>query len=493
MCNRMLKRWAVAACVVVSAVLCRARAQEQRNVLFILVDDMQSDAIGYLGNHHVHTPNIDRLMRSGVTFTHAYTNGALCGALSMPSRAMIMTGRGMFQVQSDGMKIPECHTTLPQHLCANGYRTFATGKWHSDKASFNRSFAEGENIFFGGMHPYESNGHVSPHLSHYDSTGQYGKDKSFIGNKFSSELFADAAVDFLRSTKGNKQPFMAFVAFTSPHDPRNQHPVHYGRSYTANDVALPNNFLAEHPFDNGEMKVRDELVLPAPRSAEDMRHEIALYYNMVNEVDCQIGRVIDALKQSGNFSNTIIVFASDNGLAMGQNGLLGKQSLYEHSVGVPLAIISPDNSVGGRSKSAALCYLYDLFPTLCQMLHLAVPESVTGKSFASCLKRPDKPHRQQIMLGYGNQQRALVRDGYKYIIYNVEGVMHEQLFDLSADPGEMNNLAEQMPQKAAQYREWLAQSMRTSGDFCSLNNPLWWSDGHKITWDELINLYIFDK
>ncbi|MGN0214742.1 MAG: sulfatase-like hydrolase/transferase [Muribaculaceae bacterium] len=488
-----LRNFVFAAFVIGVALFSRARAQEQRNVLFILVDDMQRDAIGYLGNHHIQTPNIDRLMRSGVTFTNAYTNGALCGALSMPSRAMIMTGRGMFQVQSDGSKIPECHTTLPQHLRANGYRTFATGKWHSDKASFNRSFAEGENIFFGGMHTYEHNGHVSPHLTHYDASGKYGKDKAFVGDKFSSEMFADAAVDFLQSTKGSTQPFMAYVAFTSPHDPRNQHPIGYGRTYTAQDVALPKNFLPEHPFDNGELKVRDELLLPTPRSGEDMKKEIALYYNMVNEVDCQIGRVIDALKQSGNYDNTIIVFASDNGLAMGQNGLIGKQSLYEHSVGVPLAIIDPANRQNRGEKSQALCYLYDVYPTLCRMLGISVPQSVTGHSLDACLKRTDMPHRQQIMLGYANQQRALVRDGYKYIIYNVEGVIHEQLFDLKADPGELNNLAEQNQQKVSQYRQWLAQSMRTAGDFCNLDNPLWWSDGHKITWNELINLYIFDR
>lgn len=123
---------------------------------------MQSDAIAALGNKNVYTPNIDGLIAEGVTFTRTYTNGALCGALSMPSRAMLMTGRGVFEVQSDGMKIPECMVTLPEQLRANGYQTFATGKWHSDHASFNRSFAAGENIFFGGMHPYEKNGHCSP-------------------------------------------------------------------------------------------------------------------------------------------------------------------------------------------------------------------------------------------------------------------------------------------------------------------------------------------
>ncbi|MGN0229866.1 MAG: sulfatase-like hydrolase/transferase [Muribaculaceae bacterium] len=487
-----IKRLIFTACVIAGAIFCKARAQEQRNVLFILVDDMQSDAIGYLGNHHIHTPNIDRLMRNGVTFTHAYTNGALCGALSMPSRAMLMTGRGMFQVQSDGMKIPECHTTLPQHLRANGYRTFATGKWHSDKASFNRSFVEGENIFFGGMHTYESNGHMSPHLTHYDPTGRYGKELKFVGDRFSTLMFADAAIEFLQSTRGDNMPFFAYVAFTSPHDPRNQHPVDYGHTYSANDVALPDNFLPEHPFDNGELCVRDEMLLPTPRSAEDMKKEIALYYNMVNEVDYQIGRVIKALEQSGNLHNTIIVFASDNGLAMGQNGLIGKQSLYEHSVGVPLAIIEPKSRHRGE-KSNALCYLYDLFPTLCDMLHLDTPQSVTGLSFAKCLKRPSMPHRASLLLAYGNQQRAIVHNGMKYIAYNVEGTTHEQLFDLNADPGEINNLAAANPETAAALRLQLDQAMRRAGDFCNLSNPLWWSDGHKITWNELINLYIFEK
>ena len=155
------------------------------NVLFILTDDMQATSIHALGNEDVHTPAIDSLIAEGVTFTNTYTNGALCGALSMPSRAMLMTGRGLYDIQADGMKIPEAHTTFPQQFRKHGYHTFATGKWHSDKASFNRSFQEGDNIYFGGMHPYELNGHCSPHLNRYDSTGIYGRrrnlqEKSFL-------------------------------------------------------------------------------------------------------------------------------------------------------------------------------------------------------------------------------------------------------------------------------------------------------------------------
>lgn len=475
-----------------AAALCSCQQEiEKPNVLFLLVDDMQADAIAALGNPDVHTPHIDGLMSQGVTFTHTYTNGALCGALSMPSRAMLITGRGVFGVQSDGMKIPETHTTFPEHFRNQGYRTFATGKWHSDFASFNRSFAEGENIFFGGMHPYETQGHTAPRLRHYDPTGEY-KEKPFVGDKFSSEMFANAAVEFIHSTAKDKNPFLAYVAFTSPHDPRNILPTTYGHRYQAASLTLPSNFLPEHPFDNGELAIRDELVLPPPRTGEQIQNELALYYGMVSEVDEQIGRVLKALDDTGERSNTIIVFASDNGLAVGQNGLIGKQSLYEHSVGVPMLIIDPRTKNKG-AKSDALCYLYDIYPTLCDLAQIETPASVQGQSLKAVLDEPAKAHRPDLFLAYSNQQRALVKDNYKYIIYNVEDTITEQLFNLKDDSGELKNLADKQPEKVAEMKALLHARMKENNDFCDLSSPKWWKDGHKITWDELVNLYIFDK
>lgn len=459
---------------------------EKPNVLFILVDDMQADAIAAWGNRDTYTPNIDNLLTEGVTFSHAYTNGALCGALSMPSRAMLMTGRGVFGIQSDGWKIPSAHTTFPEHFRNHGYRTFATGKWHSDFDSFRRSFEEGDNIYFGGMHPYEQNGHCSPRLNHYDN----GRFEKFTGEEFSSLMYADAAVRFLASAKDDRRPFLAYVAFTSPHDPRNQLPD-YGQKYMGDTLTLPANFLPEHPFDNGELTVRDEMVLPAPRSESRMKDEMALYYGMVSEVDVQIGRIMEALEKTGKKDNTIIVFASDNGLAMGQNGLLGKQSLYEHSVGVPMSIIDPRNRKNGR-KSDALCYLYDIYPTLCELSGLEVPASVEGRSLKPVLDGTTDTLRSDIFLIYSNLHRGLVKDGYKYIIYNVNGKITQQLFDLHKDRGETDNLAGAMPQKAEQYRQLLARRMKENNDFCSLDTDLWWKDGHKLEWDELIKLYIFE-
>lgn len=411
---------------------CLAQSKKKApNVLFILVDDMQSTCIHAYGCDQVHSPNIDRIVNNGISFTRTYTNGSLGGALSMPSRAMIMTGRGVYQVIQDGARIPEQHVTLPELLRQNGYTTFATGKWHSDLKSFNRSFEKGENIFFGGMHSYQTNGHVSPRLYHYDPAGDYAGEP-FTGKKFSSEMFADAAVEFLQGRKKEKSPFFAYVAFTSPHDPRMQHPD-YAQNYKADTLNLPINFLPQHPFDNGDMKVRDEVLSPIPRNTQTIQKELAGYYGMISEVDTQIGRIIQALKESGQMDNTILVFASDNGLAVGQHGLLGKQNLYDHSVRVPLVISVPGLEKEKGTKKDVNCYLYDVYPTLCDLTGTQPAPSVTGKSLLPVIKGADK-HRDCLFLAYNSIQRGLVKDGWKYIIYNVGGFRTEQLFDLKNDP-----------------------------------------------------------
>ena len=204
----------------------------------------------------------------------------------------------------------------------------------------------------------------------------------------------------------------------------------------------------------------------------------------------QTGKVSLTSEQlNTEFSND--VFASDNGLAMGQNGLIGKQSLYEHSVGVPMAIITPDGLSSGKC-SDALCYLYDLYPTLCDLMGLDVPVSVTGKSLKPVMEGKQEQIREQVFLAYSNQQRAVVSGDYKYIIYNVEGKITEQLFNLQKDPGELVNLADELTEKKNELHDLLMNQMVENHDFCDLTQPLWWKDGHKLTWDELINLYVFE-
>lgn len=483
-----MKKYLLSVGTLLYASVCLAASKKEfPNVLFLLVDDMQRTCIHHNGCEQVSTPNIDHIYQNGISFQSTYTNGALGGALSMPSRAMIMTGRGVFQIMKDGGTIPEQHVALPELFRKQGYITFETGKWHSDFASFNRSFSTGENIFFGGMHTYETNGHVEPRLNHYDLEGKY-KDK-FVGNKFSSEMFADAAVDFLKSQRQEKKPFFAYVAFTSPHDPRLKHPD-YGKHYEPDTINLPVNFLPRHPFDTGDMLVRDEVLIPIPRTESGVKKEIADYYGMISEVDVQIGRVLRALDESGQLENTILVFASDNGLAVGQHGLLGKQNLYDHSVRVPLVICAPGMEKG--TERNVYCYLSDIYPTLCDLVGIRPAASVTGKSLFPVMKKKENKHRDHLFLAYNSIQRGIVKDGWKYIIYNINGEKIEQLFNLNNDPWEMVNLAGLAPYMFMKnaYKHLLEEEMKKGNDFCDLNDFYWWGKPGMIPWAEAMKLYV---
>ena len=223
------------------------------NVLFLLTDDQTFNTIRALGNTEIHTPNMDRLVRRGVAFTQTHVMGGLNGAVSQPSRAMLLTGRGLMDVHRNGGFIPEAEKTFPEVFRENGYTTFATGKWHSDNASFNRSFSTGANIFFGGMHPYGRNnelGHRRPYLHQYDPAGDYnnrnGAWADALPETFSSKLYADAAIGFLEAEASSDDPFLMYVAFTSPHDPRNVLPG-YGRKYASAELSMPANFVPQHP------------------------------------------------------------------------------------------------------------------------------------------------------------------------------------------------------------------------------------------------------
>ena len=467
---------------------CTAAVQEQSlpakpNILILFTDDQRFDAVAELGNSEIVTPNMDSLVRSGITFTHTQIMGALGGAVSMPSRGMLMTGKTLFQMHRDAAYIPPEDIMMPEHFKANGYTTFGTGKWHNGRDAYHRCFSEGDNIFFGGMHRYETNGHFKPFLNHFDETGEYPEEKAFWGDKFSSIYYADAAVDFLKKKDSTAAPFFAFVSFTSPHDPRTP-PREYGQNYTADDVSLPGNFKPQHPFDNGELYIRDEVLIPHPRTEEAVRGEIASYYGMISEVDYQIGRILAALKETGNYDNTIIVFAGDNGLAVGQHGLLGKQNLYDHSIRVPLVISGPGFEKNTRNQ--AYCYLLDVFPTLCDLAGLEIPASVSGQSIKPAIQNGSggRPH---LFTAYADLQRAIRKDEFKLIVYNVSGKITEQLFNINEDPLELNNLAgkEEWKEKQDELRDLLQAEMQAQGDFCEMEKENWGHGPERMSWKAL--------
>lgn len=408
-------------------------------MLILFTDDQRFNTIRALGNDEIRTPNLDRLVESGTAFTRAHIMGGMHGALCAPSRAMLMTGKRLFNLQEAGDYIPADHVMMPEAFAAADYETFGTGKWHNNKQAFARAFANGDNIFFGGMHFPKDGGHEAPWLFRFDSTGVYPDSLKEQAGPFSSTLFADAAIQFIKSRTESEQPFFAYVAFSSPHDPRTP-PMPYADWYSASTISLPKNYAPEHPFDNGDLTVRDELLLQRPMAANAVRAELAAYYGMISEVDAQIGRILDALDSSGQLNNTIIVFAGDNGLAVGSHGLLGKQNLYEQTVRIPMVIAGP--GIPRNERRDALVYQFDLFPTLAELAGVRLPVGVDGTSLAGLLRDPDAYVRRSVFYAYRDLQRGVRSDDdWKLIRYSVGDTNHVQLFNLKEDPDELNNLA----------------------------------------------------
>lgn len=442
------------------------------NILFLFADDQRFSTIRALNNPEIQTPNLDKLAGAGTAFTNACIMGGTQGGVCVPSRAMLMTGRALFRVPRGMVPNPyspelpdSAWTTFPETLRKAGYTTFGTGKWHNRPPSYARSFEDGANIFFGGM-----SNHLQVPVHDFDPTGRYSG-KPRIGEKFSSELFSDGAVKFLNQHRGDK-PFCLYVAYTAPHDPR-MAPQAFRDRYSPGRIALPANFLPEHPWDNGNLRGRDESLAPWPRTPEIVREHMAAYYAMITHLDEQIGRVLEALEKTGQAGNTIIVFAGDNGLALGQHGLFGKQSVYDHSVHVPLLMAGPGIARGARRDG--LCYLLDLFPTLCDLAGVAVPASVDGKSLAPVLRDPKARTRDSLFHAYVNFQRAVRTERWKLILYNVDGRRHTQLFDLGNDPLETRNLAGDARQggRIRELTALLKDHMKTAGDPMNLDRPDW--------------------
>jgi arylsulfatase A-like enzyme len=425
-------------------------SQKRRpNILFFFTDDQRFDTIRALGNDHIHTPTMDSLVHDGIAFTRAHIMGGTCAAVCMPSRAMLMTGRTLFHIEREGQSIPLEHVMLGEALRQAGYVTFGTGKWHNSPAAYARSFADGAEIFFGGM-----DDHWKVPACDFDPTGQYPaarKHTSRHGNlwqekdqifdhihegKHSSDLFCDAAIEFLTNYH-DERPFFAYISFMAPHDPRETH-QRYHDLYSPDDITLPPNWMPEHPFDNGELWVRDEKLAAWPRTPQEIRKHIAEYYAMITHADAQMGRVLQTLQEIGQADHTIVVFAGDNGLAIGQHGLMGKQNMYDHSLRVPLVMSGP--AIPKNAQSDAFCYLSDIYPTLCELIGLPVPASVEGQSLVPAM-RDGARIRDTMYFAYRDIQRCVRDDRYKLIEYVVDGQRTTQLFDIQADRWETSNLA----------------------------------------------------
>ena len=262
-----------------------APKKRRPNIVMLVADDHRHSALGSMGEFALQTPVIDRLASEGTAFCQAHHMGGNFSAVCVPTRGSLMTGCTVFRAladQSGGVIAPN-RVTLGQHLRQSGYHAHIVGKWHNDRTSLTRSFDNGEAIFLRGLNTDQ----YSMRVRHFDPTGEYANKTVYHAHKFSTDFLCDKAVEFLDSYKKD-EPFFLYTAFTAPHDPRTP-PKPFDRMYRPENIALPPNFAPNHPFDNGELHVRDEDLIPHPRTPERVRREIASYYGMVSNLDAAVG------------------------------------------------------------------------------------------------------------------------------------------------------------------------------------------------------------
>ena len=433
----------------------------QPNILFLFADDQRADTIGAWGNDLIDTPNLDRLVAEGWSFRRNYVFGSNSGAVCVPSRAMVLTGRSWMRSPNRMEGVP----TLPRLLETAGYRTFITGKWHNGEEALLRTFDRGTAVYLGGMAD-----HTQTEVQDIENGGMV---RRRVGEPFSSELFADAVIEFLNerasTAEGSEsgQPFFAYVPFTAPHDPR-QPPSEYRERYYERNLPLPPNYMPQHPFDNGALILRDENLAAWPRAEDVIRDQVSEYYGLITHLDEQVGRILETLDENGQAENTIVVYAADHGLSVGSHGLLGKQNLYEHSMRCPLIIRGPGIPNGSTD---AFTYLFDLFPTLLAQGAVEAPPGIDGRDLAPLWSGGDPTWRKSVFLPYRDVMRAVRDDRYKLIVY--PNVNYRQLFDLADDPDELENLISDPEHTETAVRlEALLEGWQTAmGDTVPLSVP----------------------
>jgi arylsulfatase A-like enzyme len=405
------------------------------NFLFILTDDQEPQTLGVYGNTICSTPNIDRIAKEGMLFHDAHHMGSWSGAVCRPSRTMIQSGRGVWNIPGSRGKgkggAPDAKAVAAQSMAAvfnaAGYDTFRTCKRGN---TFN-----------------EANEHFT--VRHDSSDQRQPEGSNWHGQR---------AMDFLneRDAANDSDPFLMFFGFSHPHDPRNGRPElleKYGAvnlkdpptTFNPKAPPLQISYLPEQPFFHGHPGLRDEYKVPgvmASRTEAAVRNENGRSYACIENIDNEVGRVLDKLEAMGQLDNTYVIFTADHGMSVGRHAFMGKQNLYEHTWRVPFLVRGPGIKAG--SEASGFIYLMDVLPTLVDLAGIEGSKEMDGLSFRPVLEGKTDRIRD-IMYGVycggtkPGMRSVKTSDGWKLIKYDVmDGEVREtQLFNLNENPDEL--------------------------------------------------------
>ena len=343
-----------------------------------------------------------------------------------------------------GRKIKPELATFAGTMSNAGYECWYVGKWHNDGRPVERGYHETNGLFAGGggrwaVPQFDWLGRpVTGYRGWIFQTDDGARllEKGVGLSPNISEQFGEAAVAFIQRPR--EKPFFLHVNFTAPHDPLFI-PFGYEDRYDPAKIPVPKNFMPEHPFDHGNLRGRDEQLFDWPRTKQEVRGELAAYYAQISLIDAQVGRIRAALEDAGQLENTVFIYTSDHGLAVGSHGLRGKQSMYEHTINVPLVMSGPGIPPGKRTP--AQCHLRDLFPTVCELSGVKIPDSVEGRSLKPVLDGKTDSIYTEVFGYFRNFQRMIrTNDGWKLNYY--PAIDRTQLFHVAVDPDELRDLAD---------------------------------------------------
>lgn len=442
-----------------------SKGSKKPNILFIYADDQCHETIRSMGCDEISTPNLDRLVRNGVTFTHAYNMGSWTGAICIASRKMVNTGRFVWKAETLNWDAElEAGRLWSPLMKQAGYDAYFAGKWHGDLSVLAdpRTFDHIHRFKVSHCNeqynrprvpddPYaHPDGDNLPRWEPWDTSkpGHWLWDAETSSYKHMSVILADDAEEYLNMAAQSSNPFFMYMAFNASHDPR-QSPREYVEKYPWQDIEVPGNFLPNYPYDeeigcspDPSTGLRDERLAPTPRTEYAVKVHRQEYYALITHMDHQIGRILDALEKTGQADNTYIFYTADNGLSVGQHGLMGKQNMYECSMGIPLIVCGP--GIPKNRKIDARVYLQDIMPSTLELAGVEIPSYVQFKSLMPLIQGKASKNYDAIYGGYRNLQRMVIDGDYKLILYPQVPAPTgpvKRLFNLADDPHEMNDLA----------------------------------------------------
>lgn len=409
-----------------------AYSQNRPNIIFILTDDQRWDALGFTGNPIIRTPEMDRLAAEGTYFENAFVTTPICAA----SRASILTGlyerTHGYTFGQGNIKEPFMAQSYPVQLRKAGYHTGFFGKFGVNYSDFAKLFDQGED--------YDRNGKYDDRRGYFFKT--IGKDTVHL-----TRYTAQQAIDFIQNAPSEK-PFMLSLSFSAPHahDPAAlqyfwspEYDTMYQKTVIPDPImASDSEFLAQPEYvRKGENRTRWHWRFDTP---EKYQHSVKGYYRMISEVDTEIGKIRKTLAEKGLAENTVIILMGDNGYFLGERQLAGKWLMYEPSLRVPLMVFDPRKEGGKRNSNFALNI--DVPATILDLAGIKVPKPWQGVSLSSS----DLAKRKEFVTEHLWQtpiippSEAMRTDRWKYFRY-VNDPSWEELYDLSVDPLEKNNLA----------------------------------------------------